>query len=174
MKHLKLLAALFDKGLECSVFSIDNVIHWSDDVIESVNKPPYEFIELSMMSSAKINEIRNKLFEFYKDIDIDVQYVVSMLLAVINQEWNSNQLDIPDAVKSTVQLLAHTDFYIQQEYYELYRLDDAYDLAVAGIYGNLKDVTKEFTQAISQYEPYYSHFVKLYKLVMGSEWKLKY
>lgn len=169
MEHLKLLAAIFDKGLGCSVFSVDDVIRWSDDVIESLDKPPYEFIELSMMSTAKINDVKNKLFEFYRDINIDIQYVVNMLFAVINQRWNKEQLDIQEAVKSTVQLLVDTNFYIQHEYYELYRLDDAYDLAVAGVYGDLKDVAKEFTQAISQYEPYYLHFVKLYKLAMGPE-----
>jgi len=171
MERLKVLAAVFNQGLGCGLLSVKDIIHWSDKVIQILDNPPYDFIELSMMSSAKIDDVEVKLYEFYRESEIDNQLVVNMLLPVIFQKLSTNELDIQKAVKSTIRLLIQTNFYSNQEYYELSRMDDAYDLAVDNVYGNLKQVTLEYEQAISKYQFYYLHFLELYKTVMNTEWE---
>ncbi|KGK82711.1 hypothetical protein DP73_20360 [Desulfosporosinus sp. HMP52] len=170
LKNLKLLAAIYSYGIGCGLFSIQEFISWCEKVIEVQNNPPYHFIEMSLKSSESINDIENKLFEFYGDIEIDIQDVNNMLLGLVYKKWKSKQVSLKDAVRLTERLLIHTNHYNNQDYYNLSRLDDSYELAARGTYGNLDNVANEFGKAISEYESGYFHFIEFYRKVMNSEW----
>lgn len=165
LEHLKLLAAIFDQGLGCGLFSIDDVIRWSDNVIEVLEKPPYAFIQLSMMSSAKIGEVEDKLLEFYGNIDIDTEFVLNMLLGVICQEWSNKGLSIQEAVRSMVQLLVHTNFFYEHKYYNLYRAKAAPSLARTKIILVFLTFVK-YCALISKFELHYRVCAK--KLAFGA------
>ena len=170
LEQLKVLTAVYDQGLGCGFLTIEDVIRWCDEVIDVFDNPPYEFIELSMMSSEKIEDIKHKLLDYYMNVDIDIEFVVNLLLGVIGREFINKHLSIQESVGFTTKLLIHTGLFSAKGYYDIYRCDDAYDLAVEGIYGGLEDVERDFTNAISQFEFYYSIFIDLYKSVMTVEW----
>jgi len=168
MNSLKLLAQVYKEGLAAGIFDKYYVIAWSDKVIGVLDEPPYEFIEISLMGEALINDIERKLIEFYKEIDIN--YVAKLVLAIIYQKLLIEEITIEKAIRTTAKLLLNTSLCFEEEFYGLYYCDDAYDLALEGVHHSLKEVIKVFKKTISVYHSHINDFQIAYKEVMGSEW----
>ncbi|MDP4147024.1 MAG: protein kinase [Bacillota bacterium] len=169
MNSIILLSQVYKEGLASGVFSKDDVISWVDKVIEIQDNPPYEFIEISLMSKTRINDIEGKLGEFYKELDIS--YVTKVVLSIIYYNLSNGRITIEKAIRLVAKLLLNTGECFEREYQSLYYCDDAYDLAMQGVHHSLKDVIKVFKSGIEKYSDYINDFRIAYKEVMGFEWE---
>lgn len=137
MELLETLLSIYNIGLGCGVFTIDKIISFCDKVIEKLDNPPYEIIEVALMSKAKIDDIENKLYKFNGYSEINKSEIVKIILSVIHKKYMNNEFDIVKAIKCTDALLIHTRLSYDNEYCDLYGIDDCYYLAKSGICGNL-------------------------------------
>ncbi|SHK35462.1 hypothetical protein SAMN02745163_03661 [Clostridium cavendishii DSM 21758] len=161
MDSLQLLVEVYSEGIGCGMFTIEETINFCDKLIEYLENPPYEIIEVSLMSQAKINDIENKLSELNCYSEINRDEIVKIILSVIYKKYSNNEIGIVKAIKCTDTLLIHTNLSYEDEYYDLYGLDDSYYLAQSGTYGDLDEVVIQFKDAISRYESYYKKFEEL-------------
>ncbi|PEW64538.1 protein kinase [Bacillus cereus] len=144
-------------------------MQWCDKLIEASENPPYELIEISLMSKAKIDDMEGKLFEFSSTVD--EEYTVKLILSVIHEKLKEHELTIEESIKCTTRLLVNRGVHWEAEYFELYSLDDSYDLAKDGVHFDLIQVIHTYIEMLSIYSKYFSGFEKLYFKVMGNEWR---
>lgn len=163
MEQLVLLAMIYDIGLGCGIFNVKDTIKFCDLVIEYIDTSPYEFIEASMMSDTKIDDIKTKLAEFHKTGANE--YIVKIILSIISKMYLNKQIDAKHAISSTARLLLHTGFSCEKEYYELYNYDDCYDLAESKVYDDIDNVSNSFEKCISEYNPYFQDFFDIYSSI---------
>ncbi|WBW98375.1 hypothetical protein [Oceanirhabdus sp. W0125-5] len=156
MNSLQLLSAVYKFGIGCGIFTIKETIEFFDKVIEELDNPPYEIIEVAMMSKAKIDDIEDKLWEYHGAVDNE--YVLKVALSLISKKYIQKEIDIKHAIRCTERLLIHTGFSFEDEYYGLYYLDDAYHLAENHIHHDLRDVVNSFEDNISKYDSYYKDY----------------
>lgn len=161
MQSVQLLVAVYSEGFGCSVFTIEETIDFCDKLIEHLENPPYEIIEVSLMSQAKVDDIQNKLWEFSSDSGIYRGDIVKIILAVIYKKYINNEIEFKVAIKCIYKLLVNSNLCLEEEYYDLFGLDDSYDLAESQVYGDLYEVAIQFKDAVSRYESYYKKFEEL-------------
>jgi hypothetical protein len=66
-------------------------------VIEAINNPPLELLEVSMMSKSKIVDIESKLFELCR-ID-DEEHYVKIVLSIIGEMLEQEHINIEKAIR---------------------------------------------------------------------------
>lgn len=169
MDLVRKLTHIYGLGLCCGLWSKAEVIQWCDKLIEVSENPPYELIEISLMSKAKIDDMEGKLFEFSSMVD--EEYDIKLTLSVIHEKLKEHELTIEESIKCTTRLLVNRGVYWEAEYFELYGLDDSYDLAKDGAHFDLSEVIHTYIEMLSMYSKYFSGFEKLYFKVMGNEWR---
>lgn len=157
--QIKFQATIYRFGLDCGLFTKNEVIGWCDRLIESLDNPPYEIIELSLMGKKSISDLTQKLIEI-GDLS-DLKKVVKILLAILNHKFNLNEISLKEAIKSSYHLLMITNLWDEAEFYSLYWMDDEYELAANGIYSNIDNVEEAFKTIISSYEFYYDEAQKI-------------
>ncbi|WP_078554402.1 protein kinase [Bacillus alkalicellulosilyticus] len=168
MDYLKSLASIYYIGIGCGLCSKEEVIEWADMVIEAVDNPPIELLDISMMSKSKIDDVERKLFELclIQDEENFVKLVLSLILEKIKQE----QLPIGKAIRITTRLLVYTGLSWESEYYDLYSFDDSYDLAIGGVVQNLPaEVEQEFVEELGAFQKYFNEFKEMYYIVLRQE-----
>ena len=84
MDLIQRLTRIYGLGLCCGLWNKAEVIQWCDKLIEASDRPPYEIIEISLMSKAKIDDIEGKLFKFSSTVD--EEYTVKLTLSVIHEK----------------------------------------------------------------------------------------
>ncbi|MBM6616335.1 protein kinase [Bacillus suaedaesalsae] len=168
MEHLKSLTGIYYLGLGCGLWNKEEVIDWSDKVIVTIDNPPLELLEVSMMSKSKIDDIENKLFELSK-ID-DEEHSVQIVLSIIAEMLELKHITIERAIRSTSRLLVHTGLSWESRYYNLYSFDDSYDLACNGVHFEINEVEKEFINELEPFKKVISEFKELYFSVTRQEW----
>ncbi|GAA0077586.1 hypothetical protein UT300005_19640 [Clostridium sp. CTA-5] len=119
------------------------------------------------MSMAKVDDIENKLSELNCYSEINRDEIVKIILSVIYKKYSNNEMGIVKAIKCTDTLLIHTNLSYEDEYYDLYGLDDSYYLAQNGTYGDLDEVAIQFKDAISRYESYWKKFKESIDKILG-------
>ncbi|ENQ3079274.1 protein kinase [Bacillus cereus] len=165
MDLVQKLTRIYGLGLCCGLWS---KIQWCDKLIEASDSPPYEIIEISLMSKAKIDDIEGKLFEFSSTVD--EEYTIKLTLSVIHEKLKEHELKIEEAIKCTTRLLVNRGLYWEAEYFDLYSLDDSYDLAKDGVHFDLNGVINTYIETLGVYSKYFGGFEKLYFKVMKNEW----
>lgn len=163
LDSLRLLTSIYQKGLGCRLFSVDEIIDYCDMVIDHLENPPIEIIEASLMQNQKTDDIESKLTEYHK-MDYD-EYIVRVILSIIGQKFIQNDIDLAKAIRCSNRILLHSDFWDEGEYYSLYSMEDAFDLAEDKTYGDIKFVTKQYKEMINEYLPYYDDFIEHNKKV---------
>lgn len=170
MDYLKVLTGIYYLGIGCGLWTKTEVIDWCDKVIEAIDSPPYEILEVSMMSKSKIDDIENKLFPLSELVD--VEYSVNLVLSIIFEKLKLEKFSVEQAIRSTCRLLVHSGLYWESKYYDLYSFDDSYDLAKDGIYFTLTNVEEEFNVGLKKYSKYISEFKEMYIKVTNKEWNI--
>ncbi|QIW21091.1 protein kinase [Bacillus thuringiensis] len=150
---------VYGLGLCCGLWSKEEVIQWCDKVIEMSDSPPYEIIEISFMSKAKIDDIEGKLFKFSRTVN--KEYTAKLALSVIHEKLVRNELTIEESIKCTTRLLINIGLYWE---------DDSYELAKNGVHFDLVDVVNVYIEILEVYSKYFCEFENLYFKVMGNEW----
>lgn len=162
------LAYVYMLGAGCGIWSKQEVIAWCDKVIEEKENPPYEIIEVSLMSNAKVDDIEGKLYEFCKRKEDN--HSVMILLGVLYEKIKRGQIGIEQAIRCSTRLLVQTGLYIEEEYYSLYGIDDSLDLAKDGVYGDLSDVEEAYFEELSVYSMYFVEFNQMYVTEIHEDW----
>jgi hypothetical protein len=166
---LKSLTSVYYLGIGCSLWSKDDVVGWCDMVIEAVDNPPIELLDVSMMSKSKIDDVQRKLFELC--MIEDEEHIVKLVLAIIFEKIQQEQLSVEKAIRITSRLLVHTGLSWESEYYDLYSFDDSYDLAIDGVVQNQPDeIKQEFVEELRSFHKYLSEFKEMYYKVLKQEW----
>lgn len=168
LKNLTSLACVYMLGLSCGIWSKEEVIAWCDKVIEVKDFPPYEIIEVSLMSNAKVDDIEGKLHEFCQRREDD--HSVMILLGVLYEKIKRDQIGIEQATRCSTRLLVQSGLYIEEEYYNLYGIDDSLDLAKNGVYGDLDDVETAYFEEISVFGNYFVEFNQMYVTEIHEDW----
>lgn len=110
------------------------------------------------MTGAKSVDLEDKLSEFH-ELGYN-ESIVKVLLSIIDYKFSNSKITLDKAVCSSSRLLVHSGLYLEKEYYNLYNIEDRYDLAECGTYGSVKEVEKEFKSEISSYCIYLNDFTK--------------
>lgn len=168
MERLKMLTGIYYLGIGCGLWNKKEVIDWSDKVIEAIDNPPLELLEVSMMSKSKIDDIESKLFELSR-IE-DEEHYVKIVLSIIGEMLEQKHLNIEKAIRITSRLLVHTGMSWESRYYNLYSLDDSYDLAINGVHYDINEVEKEFIKELESFKKQIREFKELYSSVTRLEW----
>lgn len=168
MERLKMLTGIYYLGIGCGLWNKKEVIDWSDKVIEAIDNPPLELLEVSIMSKSKIDDIESKLFELSR-IE-DEEHYVKIVLSIIGEMLEQKHLNIEKAIRITSRLLVHTGMSWESRYYNLYSLDDSYDLAINGVHYDINEVEKEFIKELESFKKQIREFKELYSSVTRLEW----
>lgn len=167
LESVQKLARIYALGL----WSKAEIIQWCDKLIEVSDNPPYEVMEIFLFSKAKVNDIEGALFAFSSKID--EEGTVNVILAVIYEKLKENELTIEESITCTTRLLVNRGLYWEDGYFDLYTMDDSYDLAKNGVHFDVRDVSTTYIETLSVYRTYFKGFEKLYAKVMKQEWDRK-
>ncbi|MBE7103726.1 protein kinase [Bacillus cereus] len=169
MESFQRLAHLYALGLGCGLWNREDVISWCDRLIEANNHPPYEIMEISLMSTAKIVDIESALLSFSRTVDEKTS--VNILLSVINEKLIEKKWKFKRAITCSTRLLINRGVYWEEEYFDLYSLDDSYDLAKDGIHFDEEDVISAYFDTLRAFRVHFKEFEDLYLKVMKQEWE---
>jgi hypothetical protein len=96
--YIKLMAEVYRLGISVDFLTVQEMIKWADNIIENLDKPPYEIIEFSLSSKEKHDDINLKL--------IDSTLPPKILLALLNEYLNTTQ-DISKVIIVLDKLIKH-------------------------------------------------------------------
>ncbi|MBE7121704.1 protein kinase [Bacillus cereus] len=168
MESYQKLAHLYALGLGCGLWNREEVISWCDRLIESNDHPPYEIIEISLMSTAKMVFIESALLSFSRTVDEKTS--VNILLSVMNEKLIEKKWNFKRAITCSTRLLMNRSVHWEEEYFDLYSLDDSYGLAKDGIHFDEEDVITAYIDTLRAFRVHFKEFEELYLKVMKQEW----
>ena len=169
MKSYQTLAHLYALGLGRGLWNREEVISWCDRLIEANDHPPYEIMEISLMSKAKLIYIESALLSYSRIVDENPS--VNILLSVLNEKLVVQKWNIKQAITCSTRLLVNRGLYWEEEYFDLYSLNDSYDLAQEGIHFNEKDVISAYIDTLGVFRVHFNEFEDLYLQVMKQKWQ---
>ncbi|MES5929868.1 protein kinase [Bacillus cereus group sp. MG9] len=169
MESYQKLAHLYALGLGCGLWNREEVISWCDRLIETNDHPPYEIMEISLMSTAKMVCIESALLSYSRTVNEKTS--VNILLSVINEKLNKKKWNVKRAITCSTRLLVNRGVYWEEEYFDLYSLDDSYELAKEGIHFDKEDVISAYIDTLGAFRVHFKEFEELYLKVMKQEWE---
>ncbi|MBK3493607.1 hypothetical protein JFL43_01720 [Viridibacillus sp. YIM B01967] len=150
---LKLNAEVYRIGLNIGLFSISDIVKWADKVIDKLNVPPYEFIELAMSSKETPAEVNLKLMEIEGDVDKDLS--IHIVLGLMNQYLTSPK-DLLNAIKILDKLIEYLPDVGSYDWIEmeLHSFSDALGIHIetnTEIYNRMRKFLANFTPYLKFY-----------------------
>lgn len=149
--YLKLMAEVYRLGISIGFLTVQEMIKWADNIIENLDTPPYEIIELSLSSKEKHSDICLKLMMVKGEFDGNLP--PKIILALLNEYLNTTQ-DISNVIIVLDKLIKHlptSDEWIEME---IHFLSDGFYLAEQNIYGDLTEVLTNLSKFLNQYVDY--------------------
>ncbi len=158
--EIKVIAEVYRLGLAIGYYSVQDVIRCADTIIEQLDKPPYEIIEISLSSKEKLVDVCSKLQLFYGGSNNDLPSKI--ILALLNKYFLSSN-NTSDMFSMLSRLIDYVQLEERNEWItdNLFYLSDAYYLAEQNIYGNLQEVNNDLKKFLMQFEDYTKYFVHL-------------
>ncbi|EOO25546.1 hypothetical protein ICM_04888 [Bacillus cereus BAG1X2-3] len=89
-----------------------------------------------------------------------------VLLSIMTEKLVDKKWNVKQAITYSTRLLVNRGLYWEEEYFDLYSLDDSYDLAQEGIHFNEKDVIFTYIDTLGAFRVHFSEFEDLYLKVM--------
>ncbi|PEJ48450.1 hypothetical protein CN692_23620 [Bacillus sp. AFS002410] len=148
---IKLNAEVYKLGLTLGFLRIEDVIMWADNVIDQLDFPPYEIIELSLSSKENLEKIILKLMMIQGEFDNDLP--PKILLGLLNEYLNTTK-DMFNVIKIMDKLIKHLPDSCEWIELEIHFLSDGFYLAEQQIYGELKDVQNNLRLFLEQFIVY--------------------
>jgi hypothetical protein len=102
--YIKLMAEVYRLGISVDFLTVQEMIKWADNIIENLDTPPYEIIELSLSSNEKYDDINLKLMMVNGEFDRNLP--PKILLALLNEYLNKTQ-DISKVIIVLDKLIKH-------------------------------------------------------------------
>ncbi|PFV31373.1 protein kinase [Bacillus thuringiensis] len=137
--------------------------------IEANDYTPYEIIEISLMSITKPEYIESILLSYSRAVDEKTS--VNILLSNMNEKLVDKKWNVKQAITCSTQLLVNRGLYWEEEYFDLYSLDDSCDLAQKGIHFNEKDVVFAYIDILGAFRVHFNEFEDFYLKVMKQKWE---
>ncbi|MDD1501619.1 hypothetical protein PVA17_02370 [Lysinibacillus sp. CNPSo 3705] len=150
--EIKVTAEVYRLGILIGLYTVQDVIKWADNVIESLDNPPYEIIEISLSSQEKPVDVCSKLKLFNGDLN---DLPSKILLGLLNEYYLSTN-NLSEIFSMLTRLSDHLQLEESNKWIEveMIYLSDAFYLADQNIYGDLKEVGNNFKNYLSQFEDY--------------------
>lgn len=155
--NIKLTAEVYRVGISIGIFTVQEVIKWADNVIETLENPPYEIIDLSLSSKLNIEEFMLKLELIKGDVEQDLP--PKIILGLLN-DYLYIQQDINDVITIMDKLIKYLPENCEWMKVEIHFLSDGFYLAKNGTYGDLKEMTCEIKQFLNQFVDFSDYFDK--------------
>ncbi|WP_374966529.1 hypothetical protein [Lysinibacillus sp. RS5] len=149
---INVTAEVYRLGVLIGLYTVQNVIKWADNVIESLDNPPYEIIEISLSSQEKPVDVCSKLKLFNGDLND----LPSKILLGLLYEYYLSANNLSEIFSMLTRLSDHLQLEESNKWIEveMIYLSDAFYLADQNIYGDLKEVGNNFKNYLSQFEDY--------------------
>ncbi len=138
-------AQFFRIGLETGICTADEAREWALSVIEKMDSPPGEIIEVSWRKPlehliADLNSVEG---------DPDLESASRWLLQRLLESLPASNGTLHRAVRQAMQVARSID--AMDLYYDFDRIDDGLQLAVTGVYGTVDTCREEFETEIREY-----------------------
>ncbi|WP_273853541.1 hypothetical protein [Guptibacillus spartinae] len=153
--NLKVAAEIHRVGLEVGYFEVKDVIQWTDQLIEELDHPPIELIDVSLAVNQHPAEVRSKL-KLVKG-HVDATFIVKVILGLIN-EYLKESRDFSN-VGYMLTMVNEIPLEDSELASELWWVMEWEILAIKELAGNLEDARKgieDFLKQFSGYEKYYT------------------
>ncbi|EEM83740.1 hypothetical protein bthur0011_22200 [Bacillus thuringiensis serovar huazhongensis BGSC 4BD1] len=170
LKSYQTLSHLYALGLGWRLWNREDVISWCDRLIEATDYPPYEIIEISLMSKEKRIYIESALLSYSRIVD--EKHSVNILLSVLNEKLVAQKWNVKQALTCSTRLLVNSGLYWDEEYFNLYSLDDSYDIVQKGLHFNKEDVISAYIDTLGAFRVHFNEFEDLYLQVMKQKWQV--
>ncbi|MEI5907078.1 hypothetical protein WAK64_08410 [Bacillus spongiae] len=148
--EIKLTAEVYRLGISLGLLPKEEVIKWADKVIEQMDDPPYEIIEVSLSSKKKLEDIVFILMDVKGEFDNELppKIILGLLKETLNMTQDmSNVINILDML---IEHLPHSCEWIETE---IHYLSDGYYLAEQSI-GEHKDILNDLRRFLNQFVDY--------------------
>jgi hypothetical protein len=149
--YIKLMAEVYRLGISVDFLTVQEMIKWADNIIENLDTPPYEIIELSLSSNEKYDDINLKLMMVNGEFDRNLP--PKILLALLNEYLNKTQ-DISKVIIVLDKLIKHFSTDDERIEMEIHFLSDGFYLAEQNISGNLTEVLNNLRGFLNQFVDY--------------------
>ncbi|MGM0807069.1 MAG: hypothetical protein ACQET8_20220 [Bacillota bacterium] len=147
--EIKVQAEIYRLGLFIGFFQVKNVIEWADQLIEKLDQPPYEILEISLSSKSTIASVCSKLTDVKGECDeaIPIQGILSLL----NDELVQT-IDVTEICTYMYRLVGHIPESFEDLEVSIINVTTSWDLAVDGYYGDVEEVRNEIYEFLSEFE----------------------
>jgi hypothetical protein len=151
---VKVTAEVYRLGILIGLFTVQDVIRWADNIIERLDEPPYEVIEISLSSKEKPVDVCSKLKTFSGILNND-DLAPKIIIGLLNEYFLSTK-NVSEVFTMLSRLSEHLQLEETNEWIEdeIIFLDDAFYLADQNIYGDLQEVGNNLRNFLTQFEEY--------------------
>ncbi|ANC77519.1 hypothetical protein ABE65_012210 [Fictibacillus phosphorivorans] len=146
---IKVQAEIYRLGLFIGFFQVKNVIEWADQLIEKLDQPPYEILEISLSSHATRAIMCSKLTDVKEECDeaIPIQGILSLLH---NELFQTS--DVTEICTYMYRLVGHIPESCEDMERSIINLTDGWKMAVEGYYGDIEEVRVEIYEFLKEFE----------------------
>lgn len=148
---IKLMAEVYRLGISIGLFTIQEVIKWADKVIEQLEAPPYEIIDLSLSSKETLEAITLKLMMVKGECDYDLP--PKIILGLLSEHLNDIE-DMATVINRMDKLLEHLPACCEEVEMQIHFLSDGFYLAEQKISGELEEVYSSLLQFLDSFKCY--------------------
>lgn len=151
---LKVAAEIHRVGLEVGYFEVKDVIQWTDQLIEELDHPPIELIDVSLAVNQHPAEVRSKL-KLVKG-HVDATFIVKVIFGLINRYLlESGDFSNVEHMLSMANRLPLEDTELANE---LWWVIEWKILAIKELAGNLEDAKKGIEDFLKQFNGYVKYY----------------
>ncbi|MQR94402.1 hypothetical protein [Fictibacillus phosphorivorans] len=145
--EIKVQAEIYRVGLFIGFFQVKNVIEWADQLIETLDQPPYEILEISLSSHSTRATMCSKLTDVKGECDerLPIQGVLSLLHNELIQTS-----DVSEICTYMYRLVGHIPESCEDIERAIINLTDRWEMAVEGYYGDVEEVRIEIYQFLNE------------------------
>jgi hypothetical protein len=134
-------------GYGLGYFDNADIVKWADQQIISIDSPPTELLDLSMIRDAHPIDVMNLLRSVGSP---DVSQMPSAKLGFIGLLIAEDRITTQDAIRRIYEL-AQDSGITQEQTLQIYRLDASYDLVLEGIDGAISTFEQELHDFLSPF-----------------------
>jgi hypothetical protein len=150
--EIKITAEVYRLGILMGLYTVQDVVNWADHVIEQLDHPPYEVIEIALSSKEKPVDVCSKLKQFNGGLHND-DLPLKIILGQLN-EYILSTNNLSEAFSMISRLGDHLQLEERNKWIEneLSYLSDAFYLADQNIYGDLQVVESKLKNYLTQFK----------------------
>jgi hypothetical protein len=147
--EIKVQSEIYRLGLFIGFFRVKNVIEWSDQLIEKLEQPPCEILEISLSSNSTIASVCSKLTDVKGEYDeaLPIQEILSLL----NDELIQTS-DVTQICTYMYRLVGHIPESCDDIERSIIILTDRWEMAVDGYYGDVEEARNDIYEFLKEFE----------------------